>query len=73
MESWVRCGHFEPQGWGPTYTKSGAIIFTTRHIVPFGKFQRVGGAPPKTFPNVKYDAPEELGGDKKCFYSRIRK
>ena len=29
------------------------------HIVPFGKFHRIGGAPPDTFPNVKYDAPEE--------------
>ena len=27
------------------------------HIVPFGKFHRIGGAPPATFPNVKYDAP----------------
>ena len=26
------------------------------HIVPFGMFHRMGGAPPKTFPNVKYDA-----------------
>ena len=29
-ESWVRCCHFEPKGGGPTYTKSGAIIFSTR-------------------------------------------
>ena len=33
------------------------------HIVPFGKFHRIGGAPPETFPNVKCDAPEEVGGD----------
>ena len=26
------------------------------HIVPFGKFHRIGSAPPDTFPNVKYDA-----------------
>ena len=38
------------------------------HIVPFGKFHRIGGAPP-----VKYDAPEEIGGDRKCFDSPIRK
>ena len=25
------------------------------NFVPFGKFPRIGGAPPKTFPNVKYD------------------
>ena len=31
-----------------------------------------GGAPPETFPNVKYDAPEEVGGDIKCFDSPIR-
>ena len=36
------------------------------HIVPFGKFHRIGGAPTETHPNVKYDAPEEVGGDRKC-------
>ena len=46
---------------------------TFLHIVPCGKFHRIGGAPPKTFPNVKYDAPEEVGGDRKCFDSPIRK
>ena len=43
------------------------------HIVPFGKFHRIGGAPSKTFPNVKYDAPKEVGGSRKCFDSPIRK
>ena len=43
------------------------------HIVPFGKFYRIGGAPPETFPNIKYDAPEEVGGNRKCFDSPIRK
>ena len=43
------------------------------HIVPCGKFHRIRGAPPKTFPNVKYDAPEEVGGDRKCFDSPIMK
>ena len=43
------------------------------HIVPFGKFHRIGGAPPVTFYNVKYDAPEELGGNRKCFDSPIWK
>ena len=43
------------------------------HIVTFRKFHRIGGAPPETFPNVKYDAPEELDGDRKCFDSPIRK
>ena len=42
-------------------------------IVPFKKFHRIRGAPPETFPNVKYDAPEEVGGDRKCFDSPIRK
>ena len=37
------------------------------HIVPFGKFHRFGGASAETFPNVKYNAPEEVGGDRKCF------
>ena len=43
------------------------------HIVPFGKFHKIGGAPPETFPNVKYDTPEEVCGDNKCFESPIRK
>ena len=43
------------------------------HIVPCGKFHRIGGAPPETFPSEKYDAPEEVGGDRKCFDSPIRK
>ena len=25
-----------------------------KHIVPFGKFDRIGGAPPETGPNVTY-------------------
>ena len=48
------------------------IFFTGGHIVQCGKFHRIGGAPPETFPNVKYDAPEEMGGDRKCFDSPIR-
>ena len=24
------------------------------HIVPFGKFHRIGGAPPETYPNVNF-------------------
>ena len=43
------------------------------NIVPFGKFHRIGGVPPETFSNFKYDAPEEMGGDRKCFDSPIRK
>ena len=43
------------------------------HIVPFGKFHRIVGAPPETFPNVKSDAPEEVGGKRKYFDSPIRK
>ena len=43
--------------------------YLTRHIVSLAKFHRIGGAPPETFPNVKYDAPEEVGGDRKCFDS----
>ena len=43
------------------------------HIVPFGKFHRIEGALPETSPNVKYDAPEEVGGDRKSFDSPIRK
>ena len=43
------------------------------HIVPFEKFHRIGGAPSETFPNVKFDAPEGMGGNRKCFDSPIRK
>ena len=43
------------------------------HIVSFGKFHRIGGASPQTFPYLKNDAPEELGGDRKCFDSPIGK
>ena len=43
------------------------------HIVPCGKFHRIGGAPPETFSSEKYDAPEEVGGDRKSFDSPIRK
>ena len=43
------------------------------HIVPFGKFHRIGGTPPKTFTSDRYDVPEEVGGDRKCFDSPIRK
>ena len=41
--------------------KQGTGGYTTgiRHIVPLGKFHRIGVAPPETFPNIKYDAPEE--------------
>ena len=31
------------------------------------------GAPPETFPNLKYDAPEEVGGDRKSFVRPISK
>ena len=47
-------------------------LFNT-HIVPFGKFHRIRGAPPETFPHVKYDAPEEVGGARIFFDSPIRK
>ena len=42
-------------------------------IVPFGKFHRIRGALPETLPNVKYDEPEEVAGDRKCVDSPIRK
>ena len=45
----------------------GGLLY--HHIVPFGKFHRIRGSLPESFPNVKYDAPKELVGDRKCFYS----
>ena len=53
----------------PKYSKLALVS----HIVPCGKFHRIGGAPPETFSSEKYDAPEEVGGDRKCFDSPIRK
>ena len=51
----------------------GALVqCAMQHIVPFGKFHRMGGATPKTFPNIKYDAPKEVGGNRKCLDSPIR-
>ena len=56
-----------------TRPKKSIIKKILTHIVPYGKFHRIGGASPETLPNVKYDAPEEVGGDRKCFDSPIRK
>ena len=44
-----------------------------KHIVLFRNFHRIGGAPPENFPNVKNEDPEEVGGDRKCFDSSVRK
>ena len=49
------------------------VAIQPSHIVPCGKFHIIGGAPPETFPNVKYDAPEEVSVDRKYFDSPIRK
>ena len=49
------------------------FLMVPPHIVPCGNFHRIGGAPPETFPSEKYDAPEEVGGDRKSFDSPIRK
>ena len=63
-----------PLGYLSMNNKGGCrTALATPHIVPCGKFHRIRGAPPKTFPNVKYDAPEEVGGNRKCFDSPIRK
>ena len=51
------------------YKLDGVIL----HIVPCGKFHRIGGAPPETFPSKKYDAPEEVGSDRESFDSPISK
>ena len=54
-------------------SKTNAFDYIVTHIVPFGKFHKIGGAPSETFPYVKYDASEEVGGDRKCFDSPIWK
>ena len=58
---------------GPIGLKIGHRCGFPPHIVPCGKFHRIEGAPPDTFPSEKYDAPEEMGGDRKSFDSPIRK
>ena len=60
-------------GHGDSMTECVKAILKTMHIVLFGKFHKVGGVPPETFPDVKHDDPEEVGGDRKCFDSLIRK
>ena len=50
-----------------TDTTANTDTTVVNHIVPVGKFHRIGDAPSETFPNVKYDAPDEVGGDRKCF------
>ena len=50
-------------------TRGGAMPY----IVTFGKFHRIGGAPPETFPYVMFDASEEISGERKCFDNPIRK
>ena len=48
------------------YSSSLYLVCSKIVIIPFGKFHRIEGGPPETFPNVMYDAPEEVGGNKKC-------
>ena len=56
-----------------SYFSVEAICLYAKHIVPCGKFHIIGGAPPETFPSENYDAPEEVGGERKCFDSPIRR
>ena len=52
IETRVTDWHGAPSGEVTTQLLQG-----TAHIVPCENFHRTGGAPPETFPNVKYDAP----------------
>ena len=45
------------------------LVDTQSHLE---SFYRIGDAPPETFPNVKYDAPEEGGCNRKGFDSPFR-
>ena len=56
-----------------TLLQGGHYSMRCLHIVPCGKFHRIGGAPLETFSCEKYDAPEEVGGNRKSFDSPIRK
>ena len=56
-----------------SFRREGISKLPGGHIVPCGKFHRIRGAPPETFPSEKYVAPEEVGGNRKCFESPIRK
>ena len=55
--------------WGHSQICLHHPVGVLTHMVPFGKFHRIGSAPTETFTYVKYDAPEEVGGDRKCFDS----
>ena len=43
------------------------------HIVSSKKFLRISSSPHKTLPNDKYDALKELCGERKLFYSPLKK
>ena len=41
------------------------------YIVPHRKFDRIGETQSATFPNFKYDAPEEICIEINCFHCPI--
>ena len=49
------------------------FCFDINHIVPHGKFDRIGGTSSATFPNFKYVAPREICVERNCFDSPIAK
>ncbi len=66
--------HFKASAlWADAFYKSKCPSVCGLHIVPCGKFHRIGGAPPETFPSEKYLAPEEVSSNRKSFDSPISK
>ena len=43
------------------------------HIVSSKAFQRISSSPHLTLPNVNYDAPEEVCGERKLFDRPLKK
>ena len=42
------------------------------HIVPKGKFDRIGGTSCATFPNFKYAAPREICFERNCLIALLQ-
>ena len=67
MESWVRCGHFEPKGGGPTYTKkwcnnfyNGVAVECTLYLARPLKEEEKGKD--EEYKKEDYDDQEEMEG-----------
>ena len=49
------------------------LVLRAKQIAQFPKKKKLCGAPPETLPNVKYDAPKDVYGDRKLFNRLLNK